>query len=100
VLCSEVVLLTANSCLSNCYGLDGESVRKFLAGILRVVGPQRYIDISVVTMIVTESDQYHQRPYHLISPDHIQMPESTTPAIMMDNAVSSAHREPELKIGT
>jgi hypothetical protein len=94
------VLLTENSC----YGLNGESVRKFLPGILWVAHQHKFIHViyavSVVVMIVMESNQYHQRPYDMISPDHIQIPESTTPGIMMDSAVSSAHREPELKIGT
>jgi hypothetical protein len=83
--------------------VNGESVRKFLPGFLWVVHPHRLIHIiylvSVVTMIVTESNQNHQHAFDMISTDHLQIPESTTPGIMMENTVSSGHREPELKIG-
>lgn len=84
--------------------MNGESVRKFLPGFLCVVLPHQLIHIvypvSVVTMIVTESNQHHQHAFDMISSDHLQIPESTTPGIMMDSTVTSAHREPELKIGT
>lgn len=85
--------------------MNGESVRKFLLlGFLWVLHPHRLIHIvypvSVVTMIVTESNQHHQHAFDMISSDHLQIPESTTPGIMMDSTVTSAHREPELKIGT
>ncbi|XP_069671797.1 ecdysone-inducible protein E75-like isoform X2 [Periplaneta americana] len=49
-------------------------------------------------MIVTENiQQYHQIAFEMPA-DHLQVPESTTPGIMMDSTVTSVHREPELKI--
>jgi hypothetical protein len=51
-------------------------------------------------MIVTENNQHHQQAFEMMPPDHLQVPESTTPGIMMDSSVTSGHREPELKIGT
>jgi hypothetical protein len=50
-------------------------------------------------MIVTENNQLHQQAFEMM-PDQLQVPESTTPGIMMDSSVTSGHREPELKIGT
>jgi len=49
-------------------------------------------------MIVTENS-HHRHAFEMISSDQLQVPESTTQGIMMDNTVTSGHREPELKIG-
>jgi hypothetical protein len=49
-------------------------------------------------MIVTESN-HDRHTFEMISSDQLQVPESTTQGIMMDSTVTSAHREPELKIG-
>ncbi|GFG34872.1 hypothetical protein Cfor_00090 [Coptotermes formosanus] len=48
-------------------------------------------------MIVTESN-HDRHTFEMISSDQLQVPESTTQGIMMDSTVTSAHREPELKI--